>query len=68
LIFTLTFAEAEDISPNDDKNFFGSKQSMLCIENEANLFAVSPGVSGDFKHNGDHLKLESNIDLYEGML
>jgi hypothetical protein len=68
LIFSLVFVEAEDISSNDDKDIFGSTHSMLFIENEANLFAVSSGISGDFKLNADHFKLESNIDLDEGTL
>ncbi|KAK2723570.1 zinc finger protein 391-like isoform X2 [Artemia franciscana] len=54
--------EAEDTSSDDDQNVFVSVHPMLLVENEVNFIAVSPGLSSNFPHNADNLKLESNIN------
>ena len=68
LIFTLIFLDAENTSPNDDQNIFVKAHPILLMENEVNLFAVSPGISSNFQHNADYIKLESNIEGDKGML
>ena len=68
LIFPLILVEAEDTSSDDDQNVFVSVHPMLLVENEVNFIAVSPGLSSNFQHNADNLKLESNINGDKGML
>ena len=62
------FVETDNISSNDGKDIFGNAYPMLLMKQEENLFAVSPGISGDFKNNTDYPKLELNTEEDEGML
>ncbi|KAK2706549.1 hypothetical protein QYM36_016545 [Artemia franciscana] len=54
--------ETEDETSDGDKDVSGSKHAIFSIENEANLFATSPGISPDCIANSKHLQLELNTD------
>ena len=66
--FYYNFLEDGDSLSNDHKDIFGSTHSILFMELEANLLAVSPGISESCKLDANHINLDANIGLDKGML
>ena len=68
MVCTVIFVETEDESSDGDKDVFGSKHPIFSVEKEANLIAISPGISTYFIADSNHLQQELNTDGDKGML
>ncbi|KAK2708123.1 hypothetical protein QYM36_013889 [Artemia franciscana] len=55
--------ELGDTSSNDNEDIFGSPHPILFMELEANLSAISPGISENYKLDANHIKPEASFDI-----